>query len=115
MNITTETLNKYILDEVRPRLKNSPQLQEVIAWAKGFNKSTGILYLGMALGNSTGCSPFCGCAAREIAEVIGEEIKKDFPEIKSAVGMAEYPPEGFIEKWNEDLFVEKTLSDSDKV
>lgn len=53
----------------------------------------------MTLGNSAGCSPFCGCAARQVAEVIGEELKKGFPDIVQAVGLAEIPPDEIAKEW----------------
>ena len=42
----------------------------------------------MALGQGAGCSPFCGCASKQIAELIGDELRERFPEIKRAAGAA---------------------------
>lgn len=74
----------------------------VIIWVKKFDKKTGTLYIGMALGTAAGCSPFCGCAAHQIGEVIGEALKKSFPEIKKTVGLAELPPNDILTLWKEE-------------
>ncbi len=94
-----EEINGYIFEEIRPLIKQSPQVQDVIVWAKDFNEENGTLYLGLALGNSTGCSPFCGCAARQIAELIGEELQMKFPEIRRTLGFAELPEPEILNRW----------------
>ena len=45
-----------------------PRMQEVKVWVNRVNGERGMLYLGIALGESLGCSPFCGCAAKQIGE-----------------------------------------------
>jgi len=99
MKPTVETLNDYITRQLKPLMKRNKSLKEVIVWVKNFNEKRGLVHLGMALGNSAGCSPFCGCAARQVAEVIGEELKKEFPDVLQAVGVAEIPPEEIVTGW----------------
>ncbi|GEM_PF-2439426 len=48
--------------------QTDPRLQEVKVWVNRVNGERGMLYLGIALGESLGCSPFCGCAAKQIGE-----------------------------------------------
>ncbi|MFN4181688.1 MAG: hypothetical protein ACK4G3_00520 [bacterium] len=92
-------INEYLLSEIRPLIKQSPPIADVIVWVKDFNEESGVLHLGLALGNSTGCSPFCGCAARQIAELIGEELQAKFPEIRRTLGIAELPEPEFLRRW----------------
>lgn len=76
----------------------------IVVWVKKFDEKTGTLYLGMALGTTAGCSPFCGCAAHQIGEVIGEALKNLFPEteIRKTVGLAELPPDDVLASWKEE-------------
>lgn len=97
-----EKIQKYILMDIRPRIKASPQIENVIVWLKKFDKETGTAYLGLALGNGVGCSPFCGCAAGQIAELIGQEISREFPEVKRVVGLADIPEDNIIKSWNNE-------------
>lgn len=96
-----EQIQKFIMEDIRPRIKASPQIENVIVWLKKFDEGTGTVYLGLALGNGVGCSPFCGCAANQIAEIIGQEISGEFPEVKRVVGLADIPSEDIIKMWNE--------------
>ncbi len=98
MNMVEE-MNSFILREIKPRIKESPGIQDVIVWVKKFDPETGTVYLGLALGNGIGCSPFCGCAANQIAELIGEELASEFPEIKRVVGLADIPSDDVIKMW----------------
>ena len=97
-----EKMNEFILSEIKPRIKESPQIQDVVVWVKEFDSKTGTLYLGLALGNGVGCSPFCGCAANQLAEIIGVELSNVFPEIKRVVGLADIPPRDFMKLWEND-------------
>ena len=94
-----ELFNGYLLKEVKPLIKKNEMLKDVVAWVKDFNEQSGTVSLGLALGTSTGCSPFCGCAAMQIAEMIGEELQVKFPEIKRAVGIAAIPEEEILTTW----------------
>jgi hypothetical protein len=55
-------------------------LQEVVAkqddermagvkiWLNRINPDRGMAYVGIALGEALGCSPFCGCAAKQMGD-----------------------------------------------
>lgn len=92
-------MNNFILSDIRPRIKISPQISDVVVWVKKYDENTSTVYLGLALGNGVGCSPFCGCAANQIADLIGRELVEVFPEIKRVVGLADIPPDEFIKVW----------------
>ncbi|MEO0255627.1 MAG: hypothetical protein ABIN20_09435 [candidate division WOR-3 bacterium] len=94
-------IEDFILNDIRPRIKMSPGIEDVIVWVKDVDNKKGTIQMGVALGDSTGCSPFCGCAARQITEIIFEELRKKFPQLKKAVGIAELPPEDYLKKWAE--------------
>lgn len=44
------------------------RLQPVKVWLNRINEERGMVYLGIALGEELGCSPFCGCAAKQIGD-----------------------------------------------
>lgn len=48
--------------------QKDPRLQPVKVRLKRINPERGMLYLGITLGEELGCSPFCGCAAKQIGE-----------------------------------------------
>ncbi|MCS7185276.1 MAG: hypothetical protein NZ870_05095 [bacterium] len=89
-------LEDFLKEEIIPRIEATENIKNVKVWIKSFNSDTGVLQLGMALGSSVGCSPFCGCAANQLAEIIGEEIKKKFDYVKRVVGVPELPPNRII-------------------
>ncbi len=95
-----QEIKQFILNELRPRMRASPGIEDVIVWIKYFNEKTGTVHLGFALGSSTGCSPFCGCAAKQLTEIIGLEIQKVFPFVNKIVGTAELPSNDYILIWN---------------
>ncbi len=99
MNGKVEIMNGVLLEEIKPGIKKNETLKDVIVWVKNFNEGNGTLSLGLALGTSTGCSPFCGCAAKQIADLIGEELTEHFPEIKRTIGTAEIPEDEVLSKW----------------
>ena len=101
-NGIVERMEEFLLEDIRPRMKASPQISDVVVWIKEFDEETGTLHLGLALSAGVGCSPFCGCAARQIAELIGYELSQKFPEIKRVVGYAEIPPDDWLKKWQEE-------------
>lgn len=92
-------IENFILNNLRPRIKMSPGIEDVIVWVKDVEEKKGIIQIGVALGDSTGCSPFCSCAARQITEIIFEELRKKFPQLKKAVGITELPSEDYLKKW----------------
>ncbi|MBI4119449.1 MAG: hypothetical protein HY456_01210 [Parcubacteria group bacterium] len=103
INLINQSL-KNLLSRVKMQDEQPPKsLKEkgIMAWVEKFDEKTGTIQIGMALGSAAGCSPFCGCAAHQIAEAMGEVLKKEFPEIKKVVGIAKLPPEEITKKWNE--------------
>ncbi len=94
-----EEMNAYILREIRPRIQATPEIRDVIVWVREFHEPTGTLVLGLALGQGTGCSPFCGCAAKQLAELIGAEMRDAFPQIRRTLGVAELPTEEILHAW----------------
>ncbi|MBI4499217.1 MAG: hypothetical protein HY689_15110 [Chloroflexi bacterium] len=48
--------------------QKDPRLQPVKVWLNRINEERGMMYLGISLGEALGCSPFCGCAAKQIGE-----------------------------------------------
>ncbi len=95
-----EELEKFLLEEIRPKLKNDPQLSKVVVWVEELNPEKKSVKLALALGSSSGCSPFCGCAAQEITDKIGKKIKEKFPDVQKIYGSASInPPSGYLEKW----------------
>lgn len=99
MKTLIDAVNGHILESIRPRMRASPTLKDVIIWAEAFQASSGTLSLGMALGQGAGCSPFCGCAAKQIAELVGDELRERFPEIKRAAGAAAFPAAAVLDAW----------------
>lgn len=41
---------------------------DVKLWVNRINEDRGLMYVGIALGEALGCSPFCGCAAKQIGD-----------------------------------------------
>jgi len=98
--LTMESAENFLLTKIKPRFKSNPQLQKVIVWVKAVNASTGLVTLGLALGDGTGCSPFCGCAANQISELIEEKMLKCFPGLARVRGEADIPKPEVMDKWN---------------
>lgn len=40
----------------------------VKVWLNRINPDRGMVYVGIALGEALGCSPFCGCAAKQMGD-----------------------------------------------
>jgi Fe-S cluster biogenesis protein NfuA len=99
MTEKVDVISGFVQEEIRPLIKNHEILKDVVVWVKDFNEDSGTVSLGLALGSSTGCSPFCGCAASQIAELIGEELQVKFPEVKRAVGIAAIPEDEILTAW----------------
>lgn len=99
-----ERIKEFLFSDVRKILKatsgKNPDLSKVIVWLEEFNPQNKVVVLGLALGTATGCSPFCGCAANQITEVIERMMKHQFPEINKVVGFAKVPTPNILEEWN---------------
>jgi len=100
MNSTLKTLLAQMKMQGDPS-NQSLKDKGMIAWVQRFDERSGTLHLGLALGTASGCSPFCGCAAREIAEVIGDELQRLYPQVRRTIGLAELPPTSIVALWNE--------------
>ena len=102
----SEKIRQFLLQDARPLLKGTagknPDLSRVVVWLNSYDSDTGAAILGLALGSGTGCSPFCGCAAKEISKYIGNLLKNNFSFIKHARGEACIPPQDVLDKWNSD-------------
>lgn len=101
-----EAIQQYLLDHIRPLLRNAkdPRLHTVIVWLHDYNDSLHRATIGLALGSGAGCSPFCGCAARQLVDEIigprlGPELKRQFPDIKSLKPEATLPPPDIEKQW----------------
>ena len=96
-----EALQKFLVEEIKPKLKKKDaRLQDVIVWVDSYNEKTKVVRLGLALGQGTGCSPFCGCAARELAEEIEKYTMEKFPDIEKLYGVAMLPDKKIVDAWN---------------
>jgi len=99
-------LSRFILDSVRKKLRatagRNPDLSKVVVWLENYNPDTGMVVLGLALGTGTGCSPFCGCAANQIAEALEASFKNHFSWVKKVRGEAKMPGPRILEDWNKE-------------
>jgi len=68
-----------------------PRLREVRVWVKRINPDRGILFLGVALGQALGCSPFCGCAAKQLGEQFEPFLMERLPWLARVVVEPEAP------------------------
>lgn len=68
-----------------------PRLKEVRVWLKRINEERGILFLGVALGKALGCSPFCGCAAKQLGEQFEPFLLERLPWLSRVVVEPEAP------------------------
>lgn len=96
---TKDAIQEFLLKEVKPKLLAYDQLKEVVIWVDAYNENTKIVRLGLALGKSTGCSPFCGCAAHQLTEQVEKLLIQKFPDIEKAYGVAKIPPKEILEQW----------------
>lgn len=99
MATTTQEIDDFLRKSVKPRLLQNPQLKSVIVWTISLDSQTGKTKLGMAIGGA-GCSPFCGCAAQQLADMIAIELGKRFPDITKVIGEAALPSQQIQDEWN---------------
>lgn len=71
--------------------QRDPRLREVRLWVKRINPERGILFVGAALGKALGCSPFCGCAARQLGERVEPFLLERLPWMTRLVVEPEAP------------------------
>jgi len=97
-------IQKFLMDYVKKLLAatvgKNPDLSKVIIWVESYDSKTGIVVLGLALGTGTGCSPFCGCAARQITEYIEGLLKNKFSFVKKVRGEPGVPSQVVLDEWN---------------
>ncbi len=55
------------LQELLTKQKDE-RMQGVKVWLNRINEDRGMAYVGIALSEELGCSPFCGCAAKQIGD-----------------------------------------------
>lgn len=48
--------------------QKDPRMADVKVWLSRINPDRGMVYVGIALGEALGCSPFCGCAAKQMGD-----------------------------------------------
>lgn len=73
--------------------QEDPRLHDVKIWLDRINSERGVIYLGMSLGEGLGCSPFCGCAAKQIGEQFEPFLMNRLPWAVRVVAEAEAPVE----------------------
>lgn len=73
--------------------QTDPRLQDVKVWVNRINDERGVVYLGLSLGEALGCSPFCGCAAKQIGDQFEPYLMERVPWMVRVVAEAEAPPE----------------------
>ncbi|GEM_PF-84161 len=99
-------VNEFIFKELRPIMKATAgkevDVSKVVVWATGANVGAGTLSLGLALSQGTGCSPFCGCAARGIVKFLGERLRSKFSWASRVSGEPLVPPPNIMEIWNRE-------------
>ena len=67
------------------------RMQGLKVWVNRVVPDRGLVYLGMALGASLGCSPFCGCAAKQIGEQCEPFLLERVPWLTRVVVEAQAP------------------------
>lgn len=73
--------------------QKDPRLQEVKVWLNRINPERGMMYVGIALGEGLGCSPFCGCAAKQIGDQFEPFLLNRIPWLSRVVMEPESPME----------------------
>lgn len=78
------------------------RLRPIRVWVNRINPERGLLYMGIALGKDLGCSPFCGCAAKQIGDQFEPFLLERLPWLTRVVMEPEAPevnePAGLLMK-----------------
>ena len=84
-----------VVQELQLVLQNQkdPRFQPVKVWVNRVNSERGMLYLGISLGEALGCSPFCGCAAKQIGDQFEPFLIERLPWLNRVVVEPEAPGE----------------------
>lgn len=89
----TEEVQKFLEEVLAPLMEKSttPGLDQVEVSINSINEEKGIVKLKLSLGVGLGCSPFCGCAARQLADAIERLMIEKLSWVTRVVGMASAP------------------------
>jgi hypothetical protein len=84
-----------VVQELQEILKkqDDERLQPVTLWIDRINYERGVMYMGLSLGEGLGCSPFCGCAAKQIGDQFEPFLMERLPWLVRVVAEAEAPKE----------------------
>lgn len=77
-------------------------LSKAIVWLESLDDRINAVVVGMALGSGMGCSPFCGCAANQLAESLEKYLKEKFPWVNRVHGTAKMAPARVLREWNQN-------------
>ena len=69
------------------------RLHDVKIWLERVNGERGVIHLGIALGEGLGCSPFCGCAAKQLGDQFEPFLMERLPWLTRVIAEAEPPKE----------------------
>ncbi|MBM2826194.1 MAG: hypothetical protein HW403_258 [Dehalococcoidia bacterium] len=73
--------------------QQDPRLHDVSVWLERVNGERGVLHMGVALGQGLGCSPFCGCAAKQLGDQFEPFLMERLPWLTRVIAEAEPPKE----------------------
>lgn len=104
MQTTIQEINDFLRAKL-PELKIGTSIQSlsVIAWIHEHTEQNRTIILGLALQQGVGCSPFCGCAATQILQLLEPTLKTKFPELQHfrIYGRAMLPPQEIQNQWKQ--------------
>lgn len=75
------------VDQLQKVLENQKdeRFHDVKVWVNKVNEDRGMVYVGIALGEALGCSPFCGCAAKQIGDQFEPFLLEQVPWLNRVV------------------------------
>ncbi len=104
MQTTPKEINDFLRAKL-PTLKVGTSIQSlsVIAWIHEHIEQNRTITLGLALQEGVGCSPFCGCAANQILQLLEPALKDKFQELQHfrIYGRAMLPPQEIQNQWKQ--------------
>jgi hypothetical protein len=71
--------------------QTDPRMAEVRVWLNRINPERGMIYVGIALGEALGCSPFCGCAAKQMGDQFEPFLIERVPWVNRVIVEPEAP------------------------
>lgn len=78
------------LQEVIAKQKDD-RMAGVKVWLNRINAERGMAYVGIALGEALGCSPFCGCAAKQMGDQFEPFLIERVPWVSRVIVEPEAP------------------------